>query len=191
MSADFELKEIVALSLLKEHILSTKHLVFEVSTDYCMKPFLLNDDQIIIHKVAAKDLTSGDVVVYQGGNCFYVHRFLYKYLSKVNGNSAYMLITKGDNLIYPDSPFPEEKLIGKAVIIRRKNNEVCLEGFFWRKVNYILGILCLSQLFIYRLLRFIKIFFWKDRTIPFAEPLKKIFTLPLKPIVSVLRLCFS
>lgn len=168
--------EDTALSLLKEYIYSPKSLIFDVASDYSMRPFLRKEDQIIVEKVMIKNLSLGDIVVFHLKDNLCAHRFLYKYRPKEN--DAYLLITKGDNCINPDYPFREDRLFGKAITIRRKDGEIHLKNTLWRNINYIFGIIYLFEAYLFKILRFIKRLIWKKRKTAYLDPLRKALSLP-------------
>lgn len=191
--------EETALSLLAEQIHSHKPFVFEVSSAYSMSPFLRIGDQISTVKSTLEDLSLGDILIFRTRDNFCVHRFLYKYKPKNRKNprshNSYLLITKGDNLINPDYPLTEDQIFGKAITIRRGIREIHLENALWRKINYIIGIIFLYQVYALKPYRFIKIFLEKGRKTHFIklikEPLSYLFLLPSRSILFVLNLFLS
>lgn len=193
---DLRLIENTALSLIKEYIHSHSGFVFEVASDYSMSPFLKKGDKIVIDKAVLKNLSLGDIVVFNLKDNFCVHRFLYKYKLKNKKRAvfydSYLLITKGDNSINPDNPLTEDQLLGKAVMIQRGKKEIYLENILWKIINRILGVISLYQVCILKPYRFIRNFFGKDKKIPFIILIKRalsfILLLPSKSIVFILNL---
>ncbi|MFA5146262.1 MAG: S24/S26 family peptidase [Candidatus Omnitrophota bacterium] len=113
-----------------------------------MRPFLRVGDQIVTSKLVLKDLSLGDLVICKLSSHLYIHRFLYRY--------GPFFITKGDNLPYIDMPLLSERLIGKAIAVRRCGKEMHLDNIVWRITNHILGAVSMLEAYTVKILRFIK-----------------------------------
>lgn len=72
-----------------------------------MWPSIKAGDIVVIKGVEAKELKVGDVIVYDSGDGFIIHR--------VVSLDAKTLITKGDANSEPDAPIRYNQVIGRAV----------------------------------------------------------------------------
>jgi len=86
-----------------------------------MRPTLRPGDRVTAEPVAASDLRVGDWVLMRGQERLFLHRFL-------GFNREGQLLTKGDGRRAPDSPWPPEALLGRAVTLERQGRAVSISS---------------------------------------------------------------
>ena len=139
-------KEAVA-QLLREELASGKEVSLKVAQE-SMRPLIYSGNRVVVKGCRAEDLIFGDITLYERGGIFYTHRFLYQRRSS--------LLTKGDNALFFDTPFPEEQLLGKVIIVKKKFRTIDLGKRSWRVTNSVLAILSLIEGLMFGIARRIK-----------------------------------
>ncbi len=82
-----------------------------------MVPTLRPGDTVFVERVAAHELCVGDLVVWQDGHRYVVHRL-------VACSPAGPLYTKGDNVTVLDPPVSTQALLGRVVLVERGKQRV-------------------------------------------------------------------
>ena len=145
------LKLNTAFNLLKESIDSGRLVEFEVISN-SMLPLLRIDDKVIIDSIVPEKLKLGEIIVYKLQDFLYVHRYIYT-LKKPG--RPFSLVTKADNRFNFD-PYlvPINQLLGKVVAIKRQDTKINLESFFWKRINFFIGILSFLEAFMIKVWRY-------------------------------------
>ncbi len=128
-------KEAVA-HLLREEITSGKEVSLKVAQE-SMRPLINPGDRVVVEGCRAENLIPGDIILYEKEGTLYTHRFLYR--------RELFLLTKGDNALFLDTPFPKEQLLGKIITIKKKSRTINLRKRSWRIINSVLAILFLTE----------------------------------------------
>jgi len=100
--------------LLKKEIKEGKEVCLTVSTP-SMKPILDSEDEIIVKYCDIKELSKGDIILYEDDGNFYSHRFL----SRKYKNGQPLLVIKSDNSFHK-LLLPENQFLGKVIKIKKK-----------------------------------------------------------------------
>lgn len=108
----------------------------------CMSPVLLDEDLLLVKPAAAAELRLGDILVYRAGGQFWVHRFLCR--KSVPGKN-FLIVSKPDNAMKPDEPFPETDLVGIVHESRRNKRSLDFTKGPVRGASRILGVLSLLE----------------------------------------------
>ena len=93
-----------------------------------MQPLIKDGDYLTVRPV--NHLKIGDIVLYSSPpDKLIVHR-----INKIRGG---FIITKGDSVFWQDSPVRREDILGKVIIIERRNRRIDLEKGIWKWINLI------------------------------------------------------
>lgn len=122
--------------LLREEITSGKEVSLKVAQG-SMQPLINPGDRVVVKDCRAENLIPGDIILYEKEGTLYTHRFLYR--------RELSLLTKGDNALFLDTPFPKEQLLGKVITIKKKSRTIDLRKRSWRIINSVLAILSLIE----------------------------------------------
>lgn len=132
-------KHRIAFRLLKKNIQQGGKIIFEVISD-SMLPLISSGDRVSIKSTPVNKLRIGDIIAYKIYKNICIHRLISK---QKNADSILKLVTKGDNL--PDFDkwqiFPKN-ILGKVVMIHKKNNDININTFFWKINNYLSAVSC-------------------------------------------------
>ena len=101
-----------------------------------MVPLIRDGDKVLV-VLEKKDIRRGEIVVYQRDGELIFHRLLAVY-TKDDGN--YQLLTKGDNRLTPDPLVNFNELTGRAISIRRGEQQLRLDRSVWQGLNRVVGI---------------------------------------------------
>lgn len=85
-----------------------------------MQPIINEKDKLTIEKVKRRDLHPGDIVVFYKKGSFVGHRII-----KFKNDT---IVTKGDNVPFPDKPVNFGDLLGKVVNIEGKYGTLSLSS---------------------------------------------------------------
>ncbi len=85
---------------------------------FCMSPFVKNHDKIILQKVGAKDLMTGDIILYKDEltNKNTCHRLV----KKIKANENILLFARADVFGIPSLPIGANNLVGRVAGIIRQ-----------------------------------------------------------------------
>jgi signal peptidase I len=112
----------VRCDLAQEILRSSGRLHLQV-TGWSMLPTVWPGDTLLIDHSDAHHVSEGDIVLFERGRRFFVHRIVKK---NVEGSQ---ILTRGDAMSQPDPPFAERELLGKVSQILRhgdgNGNSVC------------------------------------------------------------------
>lgn len=103
-----------------------------------MIPWIRSGDLVFIEKSDFASLSAGDIILFERGGRFFVHRIVGHAEALPAGKSAPLLITKGDALDGEDAPVSAVEFLGRVTRIYRGSHHINLES--------------LTQLFLGRLL---------------------------------------
>ena len=93
---------LVLLIILSIYVSYTGKVRMAIVDGRSMEPLLHTGDVVFIRKMPADRIKPGDIVVYNAGTRYIIHRVLNVF--QVNGQTCYLV--KGDNNPYPDPGFP-------------------------------------------------------------------------------------
>ncbi|MDD3080125.1 MAG: signal peptidase I [Paludibacter sp.] len=94
-----------------------------------MFPVLRNGDWGLIIRCSFNEIRNGDIVVMKNDSGKYIaHRLIRK-----KGN---LFITKGDNNLYYDKPFPESSIVGKVIGFERAGKKCKLRNSRWNLYRF-------------------------------------------------------
>lgn len=117
------------IPLMEEVLKEGKKVRFTVSGN-SMWPWLIHQrDSVLLEGLENKRLKKGDIILFQAYENHYV---LHRITRKVRGG----YITTGDGNLTRDGFVPEDKVIGKAVVLYRKNTEILCGQWKWRIVAW-------------------------------------------------------
>ena len=93
-----------------------------------MVPSILPGDLLSIRKASARDMSFGDVVVFQQCERLLVHRVVGRKVATTPSGTAGepFLITRGDRLRQDDPPVASSDLLGRVVSLERNNRKIDL-----------------------------------------------------------------
>lgn len=118
-----------------------------------MSPIFKEGDHMIVKYVKPRDLFMGDIIVYESGDKFIAHRFLYHKQGK--DNISY-ISAKADNSSEEDAPFKAEHLLGRVIEINRIDKRLKLNDAFWRAISYMAGAISRSEAVIFKSVCFMR-----------------------------------
>lgn len=108
----------------------------------CMSPALQDEDLLLVKKTSARELKTGDIVLFRSDGKLWVHRYLFR----ITANGAPdRLFTKADNTMKPDLPFTEEELVGTVYESRRQNRRYRFKTGPGAAVALLVGITALCE----------------------------------------------
>ena len=113
-----------------------------------MWPLIKSNEHVILEGYINSNPKKYDIVAFEKNNKLFLHRII-----KIIDQNH--IITKGDHLIHPDKSITFENIIGKVIVIERKNNKKLeLKKRNWHLINILFANLSL----LYSRLRGIKLF---------------------------------
>jgi len=78
-----------------------------------MLPNINEGDLVLIKPCSTKDVNIGEIVVYQRGDTFIIHRVV----NKVMKDGEILLMTKGDNNPVPDAVLVDDEMLKGVVVL--------------------------------------------------------------------------
>ena len=97
--------------------------LFSIKTfGYSMMPILRNGDVVSVEAIPYSKIKVDDIICFRQKNRFVTHRVVYK--------AAEYIIAKGDNNPFCDGKIKQDKIIGKARLIRRGSDEFNVDNFY-------------------------------------------------------------
>ncbi len=103
---------------------------------FCMWPLIRNKDKVIVKKVVAEELKSGDIILYKD-DCsprLVCHRFV----KRVKSENGFMLFAKSNSMFSCDS-FNESNLRGRVVAIMREGKVIILKNKYYIVINWFIA----------------------------------------------------
>lgn len=93
-----------------------------------MSPLIREGDQVLIEKIPAAELKPGDVVLFETGNGWVLHRFLCRSLPKEAG----VWFAKGDSVVRRRQRVNESSVLGRAVRVEGSRGRRELGAWRWK-----------------------------------------------------------
>lgn len=116
--------------LLRDLLAEGKHASLTIISE-SMEPLLLVGDQVRIEAVAIGALQQGDIITIESSKALYTHRFC----TALSADDARYLITRGDQPLAYDPPWPESALIGRIVACKRNDKWLDLRSGSGKRLN--------------------------------------------------------
>ena len=127
---------IFAIILMLVTLSLTNQVFLAVVEGRSMEPLLQTGDIVIVHRVSISDLKLNDIVVYEKNDgSLIIHRII----SIRNSSNYIIIITKGDNNMFPDPPITANQVIGKVLSIGGAVIKIPVLGYLSLGIRYILG----------------------------------------------------
>ena len=134
-------------------------------TSGSMAPLIEVGDSVTVQQISLDELRRGDVVVYEDGGTFRVHRLL-----SIHGElSERLLVTRGDGVFHKDRAWSEGALMGKVVAVEKDGREVDLDTPVWRMTNQLLGLVSWVEMLSLELARRLKRATVGDQKLPLTR----------------------
>jgi len=93
-----------------------------------MTPWIRSGDLVFIKRFDFERVSTGDVILFERADRFFVHRIIGRRLLMPGGKERARLITKGDALDGVDAPVSAEEFLGRAIRIHRGHRHIDLES---------------------------------------------------------------
>ncbi|MCD6428184.1 MAG: signal peptidase I [Desulfurococcales archaeon] len=128
---------VVFAAILTLIVLSLTNQVFlAVVEGRSMEPLLQTGDIVIVHRVSVSDLKLNDIVVYEKNDgSLVIHRII----CIRNSSNYVIIITKGDNNMFPDPPITANQVIGKVLGIDGVIIKIPVLGYLSLSIRSVLG----------------------------------------------------
>jgi signal peptidase I len=97
-----------------ETLRSSRRLRLQVM-GWSMLPAVMPGDVLIVERVEPKNLSTGDIVLFERDRRLFAHRVIAGVFDHTDGR----IVTKGDAMLRPDVPVSESELLGKVSSIVR------------------------------------------------------------------------
>ncbi len=114
----------------REGELDEKLFLFETE-GFSMWPFLRPGEKVVVKKVAAERLRTGDIILYQEDSQRVCHRLI----KKTKGKDGYLLYARGDNQENISGLVTEEMFQGKVIGVFGNGKLVNLEAAHFKLIN--------------------------------------------------------
>jgi signal peptidase I len=121
-----------------------------------MVPWIRPGDFVFIRRYEFPRISAGDVIVFQRSGLVVVHRAIRHIVGSRYGNTADLLITKGDASDGEDAPVSAAEYLGRATRIHRGRRHIDLESFTQKSLGRILARTSSLSRVVYFPLRFAK-----------------------------------
>lgn len=119
-----------------------------------MIPWIRSGDLIFIKRSDFAKVSAGDIILFERDGRFFVHRIIGHAKSLSAGESAPLLITKGDALDREDAPVSAVEFLGRASRIHRGSHHIDLESFTHIFLGRLLACFSRMSRIVYSPLRF-------------------------------------
>ncbi len=114
----------------------TNQIFLAVVEGRSMEPLLQTGDIVVVHRVNTNDLKLNDIVVYEKNDgSLVIHRII----CIRNSSNYVIIITKGDNNMFPDPPITANQVIGKVLGIDGVVIKIPVLGYLSLGIRCILG----------------------------------------------------
>jgi signal peptidase I len=121
-----------------------------------MTPWIRSGDLIFIKRFDFAKVCAGDVILFERGGRFFVHRTIRRAMAEPAGKTGSLLITKGDALDGTDAPISTAEFLGRATRIHRGRRHIDLESFTQKLLGRLLARISPLSRVVYFPLRFAK-----------------------------------
>src|SRR5580704_11980065 len=121
-----------------------------------MTPWIRSGDLVFIKRFDFERVSTGDVILFERADRFFVHRIIGRRRSVPRGKEQALLITKGDALDGVDAPVSAAEFLGRATRIHRGQRHIDLESFTHVLVGRVLAHLSRMSPLLYRPICFAK-----------------------------------
>ncbi len=128
---------VIFVSILVLIVLTLTNQVFlAVVEGRSMEPLLQTGDIVIVHKVKINDLSLNDIIVYEKNDgSLVIHRVI-----GIRNKSDYIIIvTKGDNNVFPDPPIRADQVIGRVLKVNGLIIKIPVLGYLSLSIKYVLS----------------------------------------------------
>lgn len=115
--------------LIDDHLRAGRTFCFTLSTS-SMRPELAPGDKVYVRAAPTDELRPGDIVVRRMDENLIAHRLI----GRASSDRQTLFVTKGDNALMADTPWPEAQLVGVIVAVERarQRQAVRLARSTWR-----------------------------------------------------------
>jgi len=126
---------LVLLIILMLLVLTLTNQVFlAVVEGRSMEPLLQTGDIVIVHRVGVRDLDLNDIIVYEKyDGSLVIHRIVSIY----NKSKHIIIVTKGDNNVFPDPPISPDQVIGRVLEVDGLVIKVPVAGYLSLIIKYV------------------------------------------------------
>ncbi len=121
-----------------------------------MSPWMRSGDFVFIRRADFAKLSAGDVILFQRGARFFVHRVIRRVAGAPSEEIVSLLVTKGDALDGPDAPVSAAEFLGRATRIHRGRRHIDLETLTQKLLGRLLARVSRLSRVVYVPLRFAK-----------------------------------
>lgn len=128
--------------LIQEELGNGKKITLRVSGD-SMHPLMREGDPIHIEKCDPKELSIGDIITFKKDDVYVTHRVLWV----LKKGDTIIFITKGDNKINTDPPVLPDHVVGKVILVRRRDRTIDFDAPSWCFINRLFGMIFLIETF--------------------------------------------
>ncbi|MEW6681006.1 MAG: PqqD family peptide modification chaperone [bacterium] len=122
-----------------KNILKEKPCVVLTISGNSMAPLIEDKDKILVLKGNSKEISYGDIILYQIGKRLLAHRIVY-----LKREKEVLFRTKGDANIGLDDIFPQKGIIGKVIAIQKGRRWLFINNKAWGIINKIIAIYSLK-----------------------------------------------
>jgi signal peptidase I len=132
-----------------------------------MFPWIRPGDLLFVRKCEFETISRGDVILFEQGGRFFVHRVIRRVLladveSRSNKNRA--LVTKGDALDGEDLPVSADQFLGRVIRIHRRRRHIDLQSLSRTLLGRVLARVSSQSALFYRPMRKAKRLLFASRT---------------------------
>lgn len=121
-----------------------------------MFPWIRSGDYVFVRRSAFGAAAVGEVILYERNQRLFVHRVIRRVADSSIGQSASLLITKGDALDGKDLPVSESEFLGRVTRIHRVQHHIDLDTLGRILLGKFLALASPATFLIYRPLRILK-----------------------------------
>lgn len=100
-----------------------------------MTPSIRGGEWIAVRRVSPERIAVGDVVIYENDDLFVAHRVIRK---RCKDGRIY-ITTKGDAHLGAEAEIPAEKVLAKAIALKKPGRIIEMDSFRWRLTNSLIA----------------------------------------------------
>jgi signal peptidase I len=131
-----------------------------------MFPWIRPGDLLFVRKCEFEAVSRGDVILFEQGGRFFVHRVIRRMLLTNTGSLSkknHVLVTKGDALDGEDLPVSADQFLGRVIRIHRRRRHIDLQSLWRTMLGRALARVSLKSALFYRPMRKAKrlLFAWR------------------------------
>jgi signal peptidase I len=119
-----------------------------------MTPWIRSGDFVFIRRFDFAKVCAGDVILFERGGRFFVHRTIRRAMAEPAEKIGSLLITKGDALDGTDAPISIAEFLGRATRIHRGRRHIDLESLTQKLLGRLLARISFLSRVVYFPLRF-------------------------------------